>query len=967
MGVTAEAQQYSFQSYGVDQGLTDLAVRSLFQDARGFLWLSTENGIFRYDGTRFQAYTQAEGMPASNAAMFGEAPDGTLLVGGSFGLYRQVSDRFEPLKMPGAKEVMWGAGIQSDSKGQTWIATNAGLMLMTRDQLRLTTAPPHSGTAGAYGVLAETNNNESKVWWGCGDDLCAASSGATAVLGRESGLPASPWRGIKRAGNGDLWVQSKSGQLLVMRHGKARFEASDLPPSPFGPRGLLGLDTSGNVIAPYGEGLAIQEDGRWKIIGRASGLHGPVYSVLQDREGSVWIGLGGHGLVRWLGYRQWEHYNAEDGLDGELVYQVNAPADGTLWAGTDSGLFRGRKAGPKWKWRRDGTLGDIPIHSVRPDAEGRLWLGTESHGAARMDALTGKVEWFDKRRGLTAESPYTMFPDHANRIWAGTLTGLFVADGSALRFHAVPEVPAVQCLAVLEAPDGTIWAGTKQGLFQLSGGHWRGFTTGDGLSHNEVLSLAAEENGDIWVGYQFGGEIDRIQPHNGFKVSHERSDPLSAQGLTYFLGFDAGKRLWVGTNHGVDVRNHASWQHYDQHDGLVWDDCDLNGFLAMPDGAVWIGTSGGLAHFLPGIETRRQDPPRAIFTKLTLGGNDAADNASVGHRANALAARFSALSFIHENKLLFRYRLAPLFSDWRETRQRDLQFPGLAPDSYRLEVEARDGSGRWSAQPALFAFEVQPPWWRKWWATSLLVAAALGLLALVIRWRGEAARTRENDLVRLVDERTTELKQANGSLLETTLKLQDVNKYLFRLSTIDGLTGIANRRMFDKTLEEEWNQAKIDGTPLSVILADIDYFKRLNDAAGHQAGDECLKRIAADLAKAVKRDEDLVARFGGEEFVLILPMADHHEATLFAETIRASIERLNIKHPDSPVSPGVTISLGIATQSGDRFPSRDALVGAADAALYAAKQRGRNRAVAFEPTPAPAYAGSDSPAHLIKA
>jgi diguanylate cyclase (GGDEF)-like protein len=197
------------------------------------------------------------------------------------------------------------------------------------------------------------------------------------------------------------------------------------------------------------------------------------------------------------------------------------------------------------------------------------------------------------------------------------------------------------------------------------------------------------------------------------------------------------------------------------------------------------------------------------------------------------------------------------------------------------------------------------------------------------------------------------------------VKLQDVNKHLVRLSTLDGLTGIANRRMFEKTLEEEWEHAKIGGTPLSVILADIDYFKCLNDAAGHQAGDECLKRIAAELAKMVKRDSDLVARFGGEEFALILPMAQQYEATLFAETIRASIEGLDIRHPDSPISPRVTISLGIATEIDGRFPSRDALVGAADAALYAAKQRGRNRAASFEMTHEPAYAGADKSAHLV--
>lgn len=151
-----------------------------------------------------------------------------------------------------------------------------------------------------------------------------------------------------------------------------------------------------------------------------------------------------------------------------------------------------------------------------------------------------------------------------------------------------------------------------------------------------------------------------------------------------------------------------------------------------------------------------------------------------------------------------------------------------------------------------------------------------------------------------------------------------------------------------------------------MILADIDYFKRLNDAAGHQAGDECLKRIAAELAKAVKRDSDLVARFGGEEFVLILPMTDQGEARVFAETIRASVERLDIRHPDSPTSSKVTISLGIATETGGRFPARDALVGGADAALYAAKQRGRNRAAAFELAHEPAYAGSEEPARMAK-
>jgi diguanylate cyclase (GGDEF)-like protein len=457
------------------------------------------------------------------------------------------------------------------------------------------------------------------------------------------------------------------------------------------------------------------------------------------------------------------------------------------------------------------------------------------------------------------------------------------------------------------------------------------------------------QDGNIWVGYQFGPEIDRIsEPGSEPRVFHDGDPSRSSQGFTYFLGFDARKRLWAGTNRGVDVRDGDSWRHYDQHDGLVWDDCDLNGFQAMPDGTVWIGTSGGLAHFTPQDEILWKDPPVAIFTQLTLGGKNAAQDISVAHNSNALAVRFSALSFARPNRLLFKYRLAPLFSDWRETGQRELEFPGLSPDSYRLEVEARDGWGRWSAEPASFNFKVRPPWWRSAWFISFLIAAALSVIVAILRWRGTAARQRERRLVRLVDERTTELKEANGTLRETTLKLQEANHYLVRLSTIDGLTGIANRRLFDQTLETEWENAKRTGTPLSVVLADIDHFKRLNDSEGHQAGDECLKTIARELAGALKRDKDLVARFGGEEFAVILPATDHFQAAALAESIRQTIERLEIRHPNSPTGVNVTISLGIATAIDVGFPTANALVGAADSALYTAKQLGRNRAESFD-------------------
>jgi diguanylate cyclase (GGDEF)-like protein len=445
------------------------------------------------------------------------------------------------------------------------------------------------------------------------------------------------------------------------------------------------------------------------------------------------------------------------------------------------------------------------------------------------------------------------------------------------------------------------------------------------------------------VGYQFGDQVDRVHIDSGGAMVHrEKGSAGDGKGTTYFLGFDARGRLWAGTNRGVDVRNAnaAGWDHYDHHDGLVWDDCDLNGFHANEDGTVWIGTSGGLSLFTPRDAVYPQGPPVAILTKLTLGGKvvSGAKSIAVGHAANSLTARFSALTFAREEGVLFRYRLAPLFCDWRETRARELQFPGLPADSYRLEVQARDGWGRWCTESAIFSFDVLPPMWRAWWFLSLCAMLPIGIAIVAVRFRGNKMRRREQNLVRLVDARTAELRRTTG-------RLQEANRNLVRISSLDGLTGIAHRRVFDLTLEKEWERARRLGSPLSMVLADVDHFKRLNDLAGHQAGDEYLRLIAQTLAATARRGTDCVARFGGEEFALLLPGADAAQALLVAETARRDVEALLYPHLDTTAGI-VTISLGVTTVIGGNLPTAYALVGAADEALYAAKQQGRNRVVA---------------------
>jgi diguanylate cyclase (GGDEF)-like protein len=179
-------------------------------------------------------------------------------------------------------------------------------------------------------------------------------------------------------------------------------------------------------------------------------------------------------------------------------------------------------------------------------------------------------------------------------------------------------------------------------------------------------------------------------------------------------------------------------------------------------------------------------------------------------------------------------------------------------------------------------------------------------------------------------------------------ELEKSNRELARLACFDGLTQIANRRYFDHYLEKEWGRMARQKASLSLILCDIDFFKRYNDTYGHQAGDECLKKVAQTISHAIKRPADLVARYGGEEFVILLPETDLSGAVKLVEDIKLEIRNLQIEHAKSDVSPYVSLSMGICTMRPDREKLSTELVAVADRALYQAKKTGRDRVESVE-------------------
>jgi diguanylate cyclase (GGDEF)-like protein len=271
----------------------------------------------------------------------------------------------------------------------------------------------------------------------------------------------------------------------------------------------------------------------------------------------------------------------------------------------------------------------------------------------------------------------------------------------------------------------------------------------------------------------------------------------------------------------------------------------------------------------------------------------------------------SAAAGVH----LFYFTLAGMAALMFATRQ-DLEFLG-----WMLLSAAMFIISHFAFPPGTTPMVVPSPYIEVMYAGSAVGAMAIaGILAQLFRM---------------------EIDQAETALMRS-------NRELERISGIDSLTGLANRRTLDLYLDREWRRLQRTGEPMSVLLFDVDYFKKYNDHYGHLAGDKCLQRVAGALSTIVQRSSDLVARYGGEEFVILLPGTACDDAVRLAEEARAQIMALRIVHEYSEVMPVVTLSAGVATADPKVMEEVQTLLGRADDALYSAKRQGRNRVIRWE-------------------
>jgi ligand-binding sensor domain-containing protein len=366
---TARGEHYRFRHYGPDEGL-NTAISRLLQDRAGFLWVGSGDGLFRYDGARFQRFGTEDGLPSSSIRSLLEAADGTLWVLTGRGLARRRHNSFETVDIGVGLEAADFDAMEVAADGTLYVGYDRGLLM--GPPAKGGTAPRFSPVPGVSrdrvsGLYAEKGG---AVWFSSGLRLCRLEHGRVRVFDKNDGVPPERWGAMLRDRRGDFWIRGPQ-HMAILEAGAAQFvdRGKGLPQSS---NTILTVaeDQQGIVMVSTDQGLARWIDGRWELIGTAQGLESDtVTTVMQDREGSIWIGLWGAGLARWPGNREWTNWTTRDGLSNDIVWAVRRDPSGALWTGTDHGLVRLQSAlGPRTWLKKDGLGGDkVKALAVSPD------------------------------------------------------------------------------------------------------------------------------------------------------------------------------------------------------------------------------------------------------------------------------------------------------------------------------------------------------------------------------------------------------------------------------------------------------------------------------------------------------------------------------------------------------------------------------------------------------------------------
>ncbi len=955
VSLPANAQQYLFHPYRQADGLSNLSVTSLAFDRQGFLWVTTQNGVFRFLGTDLEAFGPDQGIREQQPYQVFVNTDGSLWVGTGRALYHWTGERFQPATSA-PLAINSPHAIASEGPGTLLVVSNEDLLRLTYDAAGAITASspvfPDSlrrqdPSLNSIGIIERAA--DGTLWASCGTELCSWAHGRLQHWGTPQGVPGEHIRSLLVTPAGAVWMTTQH-HVLELPPGAAHF-LDRTPPALDSNRMYdslpIALDPQGSIIVSAADGLARWDGHDWQRIGPRNGLLSTHITALAfDPAGELWLGSTGHGLSHWVGYNEWDAFTDLQGLPSSNIWSVGLFDHDLAYVGTEKGPaaidLRTNAAKPLFA---PGVWTYGHVKGIAQDAHGNLWIGSQAGDVLKLDLRTHRLTHIGKLSGYI----YDLTADADGNVYLCDESGIYrvrqdtphpsidlVPEAAAL-LHAPPRVYAGH-----PGRDRNVnWFVTRKGLLQLSHGTWTmPFIQGLPSTALPLRYLSTSPTDDsLWV-CASQDELWHLVPTAGHLVATAVPVPPEFHALS-FLGLLADSRgwLWLGTDDGMLLWNTQTWQHITQDSGLVWNDINGGRLAEAPDHSIWVGTSAGLSRALHPERLFHAPALAPALLSVRRGASvlPLADGNRIPYAGGDLSFFFAVPSAVNRADLTFFYRLSGIQEAWVSTHDTLAHFSSLRAGDYTFQVFARNAATGVVSNPIAYTFTVLPPWWQSEWFFFLCILLAAGVLALLYSWRVRHLLQQRLQLEALVRERTAELEASQAELRQ--------------LATRDGLTGLLNRTAVLDALDHLLARCSRSDFTLTVILVDLDHFKHLNDTFGHLFGDEAIRCFSTVLTHCI-RPYDIAGRYGGEEFLVLLTGVTPCQVHERLHALHTALSNIPCHHAGHSVA--LQCSMGAVTVPPFAAGIKQQHVLAeADKALYAAKHSGRNR---LTYTPNPTYA-----------
>ena len=797
------SQTYSFKNYNTKEGLPQSQVLAIFQDHNGIMWFGTNSGgVGKFDGNRFMTLSDNDGLINNNVYTISENSKNEMVFGTSKGLsiYNGVTFKNYSVKEGLVNSLVFKVLRDDDL---IWIGTQEGIYQLKNGKIEHFAGDTLLNKSSVYSIFMDADKN---IWFATLQNGAIYYNKTTKEFKHFSvtnGLMNDFIFSIGQRGSGDILIGTRTGLNAIDKNFKVRPVNEITKNENISYSCILALDKDNVLFGSHTEGIiGFDFNLRSRVLqyNITNGLtSNPIQCLFKDRENNLWIGTDGAGVFKYKN-NKFVYYTKLNHLPDNYINAVAQDSKGRYWIALRSnGLCKiegQNMTNYLFDVKHPSWLPDNDVNAILPASDNKLFFGTKDGLCIYENETFNTIKEF----GFRNKYILSLYEDSKKNVWIGTTEGVYkytngiITDVTIInKFKQEGLQFLINC--IVEDKNGSIWFGTESGLIELdSKGGCTLLNEKNKFQNLKVQSAIMDKHQNLWFGTEEG--VFNYDYNTFTKISQKNG--LSSNFIN-FLQPDNVNRLLIGTNTGIDIldlrdfyANKISIKHFGKDDGLLSIESNFNAGFKDNTGRVLIGTTDGLEIYNPKFDQKNVLEPitKINRVKLFFGQEDIfkyskLDTASLLPKSlslpfskNHLTFQFIGVSLSAPEKVMYQYKLEGLDNDWTPpTSKTEATYSSLPPGKYKFLLKAMNDDGVWNNEPAVFEFEISPPWYNTWWFYSICVIVLISSISIYNYVKTKKLIADKQKLERVVDERTKELRDEKE-------KVETINKEVIEQKTI---------------------------------------------------------------------------------------------------------------------------------------------------------------------------------------